>query len=143
MARRKFRRPYLVVRAGRVRILPNVRDIEWILDHAGAHFVSEQTVENIFIDWQRALREDRITELLELLHDLVVHSGVMVVGTPKHHDADAVLALKHVQSFTGALTQPRVVRLLGPERDVAGTLVLLFRDAQHRSPCAMHLKSEE
>ena len=43
-------------------------------DHPGAHFVAEQALQHILIQRQRALREDRIAELLELFHDFVVQA---------------------------------------------------------------------
>src|ERR1700745_3871731 len=99
MARCKLGRPDLVICTGGIGVLPHVSNIEWILDYARANFVTEQPVKNVFVDRQRALREDRIAELLELLHDFVIYAGIMVVRTTKHHDTDAVLALEHVQRF--------------------------------------------
>ena len=66
-------------------------------DEPGAHFVSEEAVEHILVQRQRALREDRIAELLELLHDLVVQAGIVVINAAQHHDADAVFALQLIE----------------------------------------------
>jgi len=50
-----------------------------------------------FIDWQCTLRKDRIAQLLELFHDLVVQAGIMVIDAPQHYDADAVFALQLIE----------------------------------------------
>src|SRR5207248_3848345 len=105
MARGKLRSPDLVVRAGRVGVLPDVADVEGIFDHPSADFIAEEPVEDVLVNWQCILRENRIPELLELFHDLVVHAGIMVVGTPKHYDADSVLALQHLQRFPSTFAQ--------------------------------------
>ena len=126
MARRELCRPDLVVGAGRVCVLPHVRDIERVFDHASANFVAKQPVEDVFVDRQSALREDGIAKLLELLHDLVVHAGIMMIWTPKHHDPNTVLALEHVQRLASTFTQPVVVGFLGFESHFDGAIILFF-----------------
>ncbi len=52
---------------------------------------------------QRALAEDRVAELLELVQDLVVQARIVVVRTRQHDDADAVLALQLVEHLASLL----------------------------------------
>ena len=70
-------------------------------DESGANFVAEEPVEHVFVDGQCALREDRVAELLELFHDLVVQAGIVVVDAAQHDDADAVFTLKLIERFAG------------------------------------------
>src|SRR6266496_388458 len=103
MARRELCRPDLVVRARGICVLPDIADVERVLDAARADLFAEESVEQVLIERQEALREDRIAELLELVHDLVVDAGIMVIDAPKHDDADAALALQFVERLARAL----------------------------------------
>ena len=52
------------------------------MDDAGPHFLSEQALQQIFIERQRTLRKDRITELLKLVQNLVIESRIVMIGPP-------------------------------------------------------------
>ena len=104
------------------------RDIERMADYAGAHLVAKQTLQHVLIERQRVLREDGVTELLELFQDLVIESGIMVIRTAQHHDADAVLALKLVENLARLATdaafvvrQRLVTRLRPRDRSLPAT----------------------
>src|SRR5215475_10339920 len=86
MSCRKLSRPDLVVGTGGIAVLPDIADIERMRNHSSPNLVTEKTIEQIFVQRQRALREDRIAELLELLHDLVIQSGIMVINPSQHDD---------------------------------------------------------
>ena len=101
MPGREFGGPDLMVRAGRVGVFPNVVDIERMLDRSRPHFLSEQPLQQVLIQRQRALREDRITQLLKLVHDLVIQTGIMMIGPSQHHNADAIFALQLIHGFPG------------------------------------------
>jgi hypothetical protein len=75
----KLRRPYLVVGARRIAVLPNIADIQRMRDQPRSDLIAEQAVQYVLVDRQRALREHRISQLLELLHDLVVQSWIVVI----------------------------------------------------------------
>ena len=87
-----------------------------LADHAGAHFLAEQPLQQVFVQRQRVLREDRIAELLELIQDLVIQAGIVVIGPAQHDDADAVFALQlieHLRARAGGcwlrnLSAPRI-----------------------------------
>src|SRR5205085_3877726 len=53
MPGRKLCRPYLVIRAARIRILPRIRDIKRTADHTGSNFIAKQPLEQILINRQR------------------------------------------------------------------------------------------
>src|SRR5271163_1310514 len=72
--RRKLRGPYLVVGAAGIRILPGILDVQRAADHPRAHLPPEQPFEQVFIARKRVLRENRVSEFLELLKDFVVQS---------------------------------------------------------------------
>ncbi len=87
MTRRELGGPDLVVGTGRVGGLPNIANVQRVADYTGAHFLAEQPLQQVFIQRQRALREDRVTQLLELFRNFVVDAGIVVIGTSQHDDA--------------------------------------------------------
>ena len=48
-------------------------------DDAGPDLLTKEPVQQVFIGRQQALGEDRISKLLELLHDFMVEAGIMVI----------------------------------------------------------------
>ncbi len=96
-------RPHLVVGARRVAVLPDILDFERVSDRAGSHLVAEQAFEKIRIERQRALREHRISELLEFIEDLVIEPGIVMVGPREHDDPNALVALEVVERSACAL----------------------------------------
>ena len=139
MPRRELGRPDLVVRAGRITVLPDVGNIERMRDESRPHFVSEEPVENIVVDGQRALREDRVAQLLKLFHDLVVQAGIVVINPPKHHDADTVFALKLIERFTRLTADVSLACLERLEANFEGALILFAAEAEDRPPRLVHL----
>src|ERR1700741_3167909 len=97
MPSRKLGRPDLVVGAGGVASLPHVGDIERMLDYTGAHLFSEQALQQVLVERERALRKDRVAELLKLVQNFVIQSGVMMIGAAQHHDTDAVFTLELIE----------------------------------------------
>src|SRR5574342_365651 len=97
MARYVFRRPYLARRVLAVSVLPHVRDRHRMRDVARTNLVSEQTPHHVVVDRQRVLREHGIAQLLELLEDLVVYAGIVVVRPPEYHHAQPLLALQLIE----------------------------------------------
>jgi hypothetical protein len=53
-----------------------------------------------------ALRKNRITSLLELFEDFVVHPRIVMVRTPQHHDADTTFALERIERLACRLRIP-------------------------------------
>ena len=100
-------------------------------DHPGPHFLAEQPLQHVLVHRQRVLREDRIAELLELFHDLVIEPRIVVIRPAQHDDADAVLALELVHRLAGASADARVVLFERLEADLDGALVLLFRETEN------------
>src|ERR1700704_3327269 len=99
MARRELGGPDLVIGTGGVASLPHVRDVERMLDYAGANFFSEEALQQVLIERKCALRKNRVPELLEFVEDFVVQSGIVMIGPAEHHNADAVFALELVEHF--------------------------------------------
>src|SRR5215813_13478124 len=89
-----------VICTRRVTILPNITDIKRMLDNPCAHFLAKETVQQLFIEGQCTLREDRIAEFLELFHDLVVETGIVVIYAAQHDNTDAIFTFKLVKRFT-------------------------------------------
>src|SRR5581483_12178464 len=63
------------------------------------------------IEGQSILREDRITEFLELLENFMVQTRIVMIGPAQHHDADAVFALELIQNLAGAVADRKSTRL--------------------------------
>ncbi len=82
------------------------------------HFVAEELPEDIVVDRQAILREDRVTELLELFEDFVVHAGIVVIGAAQQDDAEPVFALELFEHFAGGAAHGDVVE------DVEGAIAL-------------------
>ncbi len=72
---------------------------------AGANVVAKQAPDDFVVNRQRTLREDRIAELLELLEDVVVEAGIVVIRPSQQDDADAVLGFELLQDFAALLAQ--------------------------------------
>lgn len=109
---------------------------------ARPHFVSKQALQQIFVLRQRVLREDRIPELLELIEDLVIEAGIVMVRTAQHHDADAVFALELVKHLASAAADIRLVVLQRRESRLDRPIVFLLREAEYRLPRHQHLMGE-
>ena len=143
MPRRELRRPHLVVGAARVRVLPHVLDIERMLDGPALDILGEQPLHKVLVERQRALRENRVAELLEFFQDLVIQARIVVIDASQHHDADAVFAFQLIQNLARPLADAGFVIV---ERRVAaldGPLVFFLRQAQHRFPRREHLLGEK
>ena len=66
---------------------------------AGFDLIAEQPPEDVVVDRQAILREHRVAELLELLQNLVIDAGVVVIRPAQQHHAEAVFALQLFQHF--------------------------------------------
>jgi hypothetical protein len=97
-----------------------------VADHPGADFFAEEPLQHVLIQRKSALREDRVTELLELLHDFVVQARIVVIRASQHHDADAVFAFELVEHLAGALADARFVILQRREAGFDGAVVFGF-----------------
>ncbi len=130
MPSRELRRPDFVVGAAGVGILPGIADVERVTDDSGPHFVAEQPLQHVFVERQRVLREDRIAQLLELFHDLVIEAGIVVIGPAQHDDADPVFALQLVEHLAGALANVGLVIRQRLEADFDRAVILFQRQTQ-------------
>src|SRR5262249_25854374 len=139
----ELRRPYLVVRAGRIAVLPDVLDLESMGESPAANLVPEQPFEQVLVERQRALREHRIPELLELLEDLVIQPRIVVIRPREDDDPDPVLALELIDDRARTAADVRLVRLELAEADLDGTRVLLGRQAEQRLQRLKELLPEE
>jgi len=73
----------------------------------------------------------------------VIQTGIVVVGTAQHHDADAILALELVQNLAGS---PADAGFVFRQRLVAGfdrAIVFFPRQSENRPPCLEHLTREQ
>jgi hypothetical protein len=102
MPRRELRRPHFVIRTARIRILPGVGDVERVSDNSGTYLFAEQSLEHVFIERQGVLRENRIAQFLELLHNLVIQTGIMMIRPPQHHNPDAIFAFQLIENLAAA-----------------------------------------
>src|SRR5215469_1573444 len=143
MARSELRGPDFVVSTARVGVLPGVADIEGVADHALADVVTEEAFEQVFVDGQGVLRENRVAELLELVEDLVVQAGVVMLGRPYHHDPDAVFALELIDDLTGAAADAGFILSQSLEAGLDGAVVLFERETEDRLPGLQHLVREQ
>ena len=78
---------------------------------------AEETPDDVVVDRQAVLREDRVAELLELFQDLVVDAGIVVIRAAQQHHAEAVFALQLFQHFAGCAAHGDVVEIV--ERAIA------------------------
>ena len=102
-----------------------------MIDLARLHIVAEEPPEDVVVDRQAVFREHRVAQLLELLQDLVVHAGVVVIRPAQQHHAEPVFALELLQNFARRAAHGVVVELI--QRAIAfldRSLVLLGRQAQ-------------
>ncbi len=80
MARSELGGPDFLVGVLGVAVLPDIRDIEGILDKSGVDIRLEERPHEVIVDRQRVDRQHRIAEFLQLVRDLVVHAGIVVIG---------------------------------------------------------------
>src|ERR1700677_722674 len=108
-------------------------------DEPGAYFVAKQAIEYVLIDRKRALGENRIAELLEFLHDLVVQTRVMVIYAAEHDNTNPVFTLQLVERLPRLAANLCLAIKQGFEAGFDGPLILLAREPQHRPPRFEHL----
>src|SRR5579885_3847049 len=60
-------------------------------DYAHSFILSEEPFKYVVINWERILSKNGVSELLELLHDLMVDSGVVVIGASEKDDPKLIL----------------------------------------------------
>ena len=102
-----------------------------MIDFAGLDLRPEEPPDDVVVDRQAILREDRIAELLEFLQDFVVHAGVVVVRAAEQHHAQAIFAFQIGQHFAGRAAHGDVIEMV--ERAIAlfdGAQVFLRRQAE-------------
>src|SRR4029453_17223455 len=143
MPRRELRRPDLMVRAGGVAVLPDVLDLQRASDHARPYLVAKQPLEEILVEWERALREDRIAELLELLEDFVVQPRVVVLRTGQQHDSGALLTLELIEPGARPTAEGRFIGRQLAEADIDGPRIFLLRQAKQGLKCLEELLGEQ
>src|SRR6185295_19371484 len=80
-----------------VAVLPDVVDGERVLGLAGDDFLAEELPDDVVIDRQAVLREDRVPELLEFFQDFVVDAGIVVFCLNDPAATETVLALELFQ----------------------------------------------
>ena len=113
VARRELRRPHLLHLVGRVVLRPHVVELERRLDDALRRAPprrSGRATRGSLRD--RAHRQDRIAEHLELLGDAVVEARVEWYGRPSISDRDAVLAPRPSRGSRGPCSLQVVVERL-------------------------------
>ena len=114
-----------------------------MLDHPGPNLVAEQALQQVFVQRQRALRKDRVAELLKFVENFMVQAGVVMIGPAEHHNADAVLAFKFVEHIARLVPH---LALICFQRFVPGlnrALVLFWRQAEQRLERGEHLVREQ
>src|SRR5205085_12366486 len=126
MARGEFRGPDLVVSAARIRVLPSIADVERTADDPCTHFLTEEPLQQVFVKRKGVLREDRVSELLELVQDVMVQARIVMVSTSQHDDADAVLALKLIEDLACAPANVGLVVLKRLESGFDCAVVFFF-----------------
>ena len=144
MARDVLRGPDLAAGVLAVAVLPDVVDGERVGSLAGEDVLAEEAPDHVVVDGQAILREDGVAELLELLEDLVVDAGVVVIRTAEQDDAETVFALELVQHFAGGAAHGHVVEVVeGAIALLDGALVLFGREAEDVLELLKHLALEE
>src|SRR5580704_5529577 len=131
VARSKFRRPDFVIRTARIGILPGIGNVERMAGNAGSHFLAEQALQQVFVLWQSILRKNRIAKLLELLENLVIQAGIVMVGTSQHHNTDAVFALQLVQYLAGTIADIAFVVFQRSKSSLNRPVVFLLRQSEN------------
>src|SRR5262249_13835031 len=134
MPRRELCRPDFQVRVRGIAVLADVLDFERIADGAGADLVAEESLQEIGIRRQRALRKHGVAEFLELLEDFVVQPGVVMVWPCEHHDTDALFAFQLIEDVPSASLDIRLVREQFTERGLDGPLVFFFGESEEWPP---------
>src|SRR5260370_25638099 len=120
-------RPDLLAGVFAIGILPRVGDVHGVLDRAGAYVLAEKTPDDFVIDWQRPLRQDGIPQLLELFQDVVVESGIVLVGPRQYHDPDTVLGFELAQNFPALLAKDRLPEMLHRLHGFLRSALIFFR----------------
>jgi len=95
--------------------------------------LAKHAFENVLVDGERVLPEDRVAQLLELLADFVVDPWVVVIRPGQHHHADALFALELVQDFASLPAEPRVKVGQGFEALLNRPLALVRRQVPERA----------
>ena len=90
-------------------------------DLAGFDFGSEETPDHVFVDGERVLGEDGITEFLELFEDFVVDARVVVIRAAQDDHAEPVFALELLEHLAGFAADGHVVV------EIEGAIALLNR----------------
>src|SRR5579883_137792 len=143
MPRGELRGPHFVIRAGGIGVFPNIGNIQRMLDHAGANLFAEQPIEQILVHRQSALRKNRITELLKLLHNFVIQPRIVMIRPAEHHDADPIFPLQLVQYFSSLFANAGFVIFESFVPRLDGALIFFNRKTQHRIPGLVHLIGEQ
>src|ERR1035437_6542781 len=127
-----------------VAVLPDVVDGQGSGALAGYHFGPEETPDDVVVDGQGILREDRIAKLLELFENFVVDAGIVVIRTSQQHHADAIFALQLFQHLAGLAAHSDVVEeLQGAVAGCHGALVLFGAKTEDILEFLVHLAFEE
>src|ERR1035437_5960625 len=136
--------PHLTAGVFAVTVLPDIVDGQGSGAFAGYHFGTEETPDDVVVDGQAVLREDRVSELLELFQDFVVDAGIVVIRTAQQHHADAILALQLFQHLAGLAAHGDVIEVLqGAVARFYGALVLFGAEAEDILEFLVHLPFEE
>ena len=144
MPRHILRGPNLAAGVLAVRVLPDISDGERVRTLARQHVLAEQAPQNVVVDRQAVLREYRVSELLELFQNLVIHTGVVVIRAAQQDHAQAVFPFQLFQHLAGGAAHGHVVEV--GESAIAlldGALVLLRREAEDIFELLEHLPLEK
>src|SRR5579885_3296547 len=126
MARDVFGGPDLAARIFRIRVLPDVLDVHRVRDFAALDFFAEQAPEYVVIERQRVLSKNRIAELLEFFHNLVVDARIVVIRAAQQHNADLVLPLEHLEHLPALAPLHDIVVVVERPVSLLNSPVILF-----------------
>src|ERR1017187_6783065 len=121
MARHVLSGPNLAAGVLGVGILPDVVDGQRMRTFSRCDIIPEQAPDNIVVDRQAVLREDRVAKLLELFQNFVVHAGVVVIRTAQQHHTQAIFPFELLQHLARSAAHGHVVKV------VEGTVALFPR----------------
>ncbi len=108
------------------------------------HVLGEEALQPLRILGDRAHRQDRVAEHLELLEHAVVEPRVRVIRAAEHQERDAVLLLDLLEDRAALLLQVRRRRCRAPSSAwSAGEVVLVLGDAEQRARSLEHLPLEQ
>jgi hypothetical protein len=140
VAGRELGGPHLLHRVDRVVLGPDVGHVARVLDVAEPQVLGEDRIEVAAVLGDRAHRQDRVAERLELLEHGVVEARVVVVRAADHQQRDAVLGARPGLEDLAALGLHVPVELVERgERLIDGVVVLVLGDAEQRAPLAEQL----